>query len=74
MIKKSNPELKQAYDGRLATLTIDSVVCEDSGEYTCAAKNAAGEVRCSCVVTVAGTCIIARQISLHYRSYYWAVV
>ena len=58
MIKKSNPELKQAYDGRLATLTIDHVVPDDAGEYTCAAKNAAGEVRCSCQLTVQGQSVL----------------
>ena len=58
MIKKSNPELKQAYDGRLATLTIDHVVPDDAGEYTCAAKNAAGEVRCSCQLTVRGQSVL----------------
>ena len=52
MIRKSNAELRQTFENGVASLTIEKVVPQDAGEYTCAAKNAAGEVRCSCTVDV----------------------
>ena len=56
MIRKSNAELRQTFQDGVASLSIEKVVPQDAGEYTCAAKNAAGEVRCSCVLNVdAGT-------------------
>ena len=46
------------YDNGVATLLLDDVMPEDSGNYKCVVVNSAGEVTSSCHVTVEGDCIL----------------
>lgn len=39
---------------RISSLSIDSVDAEHSGEFTCIARNSAGEARYSCVLNING--------------------
>ena len=47
-------EFKMEYDGDIAVLTIEEVYPEDSGKYTCVAKNEAGTASTSAELLVEG--------------------
>lgn len=51
-------EFKIATDGDIATLTIEEVYPEDSGKYTCVAKNQAGTSSTSAELLVEGRCLL----------------
>ena len=51
-------EFKIAIDGDVATLTIEEVYPEDSGKYTCVAKNQAGTSSTSAELLVEGRCLL----------------
>lgn len=53
VVKPPSSEFRQSFDGRIARLAIDDVYPEDSGVYTCCAKNAAGSHQVSGRLTVA---------------------
>ncbi|XP_038607409.1 myosin light chain kinase, smooth muscle [Tachyglossus aculeatus] len=51
---KSTKFIVLATDGPLCSVTIEKALPEDQGQYTCVAKNAAGQAECSCCVTIKG--------------------
>lgn len=53
-LKRNSADFKQSYDGREARLQIGEVFLDDAGEYTCVAKNSAGEQRDACRLHVIG--------------------
>lgn len=53
-ILKAGQDFKISYDGCLATLEITEIFPEDEGQYTCIAKNPAGEGKTTCTLTVIG--------------------
>ena len=50
-------DFKPKYDGTLARLEILEIYPEDQADYTCVARNAAGEARVKCRLTVKGLCM-----------------
>lgn len=46
--------MKQSYNKDIATLEIRDVFPEDSGKFSCMAKNGTGEARTECKVYVKG--------------------
>ena len=47
----------QSYDGKLATLTIEDVMTDDSAEMKVVAENNAGKVESSCKLEVKGNLV-----------------
>lgn len=51
-------DFEQSYDGEFATLVIDEVFEDDTGEYKVVAKNTAGEVSMAALLDVRGKILI----------------
>ena len=51
---KSTRDFKPKFDGSIARLDILEVYPEDQAEYTCVARNSAGEARVKCKIIVKG--------------------
>ena len=51
---KSSEDIKQAFDGKKATLTFTEVYPEDAGTYEVVAKNSQGDVKSTAKLTVKG--------------------
>ena len=57
-LDKKSKDYVQSYDGKLATLTIEDVMTDDSAEMKVVAENNAGKVESSCKLEVKGNLVI----------------
>lgn len=51
---QNSSEVKQFFDGKMATLKFKDVIPDDTGRYEAVATNVCGEVRTACIMTVRG--------------------
>ncbi|XP_012941023.1 myosin light chain kinase, smooth muscle [Aplysia californica] len=52
LVQRHSPDFKQTFDGHEARLEVCEVFLDDVGEYSCVAKNEAGEARVTCKLDV----------------------
>ena len=56
-LDKKSKDYVQSYDGKLATLTLEDVMTDDSAEMKVVAENNAGKVESSCKLEVKGNLV-----------------
>ena len=54
IIQRNSSDFAQTFDGSFAKLEIGEIFLDDTGEYSCIAKNEKGEAKSVCKINVKG--------------------